>query len=361
MFKNSVNYKLLNILILCGIMYIGVSTIDYWFSLLVKLFNLIFPYILAFIIAYAFSPIVRLLQRKGVNKTLSVFIVVLGVFGVIAGLIGLTVPLIYEQLLNLTESTKEIIGDLSNKFNIDITPYQAELNDFLNGMISWFGNYIQTGFVSFVSHTANLLGKIIIVTVVSIYFLIDMNNIKKSLKNNLIVKNKKAFKLLKDIDNELGHYLEGLTIFMIIQFFEYSFLFWLVGHPNWLLLGLLASFTTVIPYFGGWITNIIAVILASVISSKLFIATLIICLIFPNIDGYFISPHVYGKTNNVKPLWSIFAVVVMSGLFNIFGILIALPTFLVISCIYKFIKEENIVRLKEIKDNERKSKKREVN
>ena len=359
MFKDKINYKLLNILVLCGIMYIGVATIDYWFSLLIKLFNLVFPYILAFIIAYAFHPLVRLLQRKGVNKKLSVLIVVLAVVGAIVGLLSLTIPLIYEQLLNLTESTKTIIGDVSNRFNIDISPYQNEINEFLNGMISWFGNYIQTGFVSFVSHTANLLSKIIIVSVVSVYFLMDMDHIRKSFKDYMLAKNKKAFKLFKDIDNELGHYLQGLTIFMVIQFFEYSFLFWLVGHPNWLLLGLLASLTTVIPYFGGWITNIIAVILASVVSAKLFIATLIICLIFPNVDGYFISPHIYGKTNHVKPLWTIFAVVVMSGLFNIFGILIALPTFLVVSCIYKFIKEEDLLKIKENREKE-KNKKREV-
>ncbi len=353
MYKNRVNYKLLNILILCGIMYIGVATIDYWFSLLVKIFNLVFPYVLAFIIAYAFSPLVRLLQRKGVNKGLSVLIVVFGVFAAIVGIIGLTVPVIYEQLLNLTESTKAIVGDLSSKFNIDIGPYQSEINEFLNGMVSWIGNYIQTGFISFVSHTANLLSKIIIITVVSIYFLIDMDHIRYSFRNYLNSRNKKALKLFKNIDDELGHYLEGLLIFMIIQFFEYSFLFWLVGHPNWLLLGLLASVTTVIPYFGGWITNIIAVILASVVSSKLFIATLIICLIFPNVDGYFISPHVYGRTNNVKPLWSIFSVVVMSGLFGWFGILIALPTFLVVSNIYKFIKEEDLLRIKENRNKKR--------
>ena len=180
-----------------------------------------------------------------------------------------------------------------------------------------------------------------------------MDHIRSSFKNYMMSRNKKAFKLFKDIDSELGHYLEGLLIFMVIQFFEYSFLFWLVGHPNWLLLGLLASLTTVIPYFGGWITNIIAVILASVVSTKLFIATLIICLIFPNVDGYFISPHVYGKTNNVKPLWSIFAVVVMSGLFGWFGIVIALPTFLTISCIYKFAKEEDLLKLKENRNKKR--------
>ena len=167
-----------------------------------------------------------------------------------------------------------------------------------------------------------------------------MEKIRKGIKLFLKKQNKRAYKLIKNIDNELGNWLQGLTIFMIIQFFEYSFLFWIVGHPNWLLLGLLASFTTVIPYFGGWITNIIAVILASVVSPKLFIATLIICFIFPNIDGYIISPRVYGKTNNVKPLWSIFAVTVMGGTLGLFGILFALPTYLVLNCIFQFFKED---------------------
>ena len=62
---------------------------------------------------------------------------------------------------------------------------------------------------------------------------------------------------------------------MIIQFFEYSILFFVVGHPNWLILGILACITTVIPYFGGLITNIIAIVLASVVSTKLVILTIV--------------------------------------------------------------------------------------
>jgi len=349
MYKDRVNFKLLNVLILAVIVYLGITTFDYWVGLLRTVFNLVFPFILAFIIAYAFYPLVQLLEKKGIRKKLAVTIIVVAVFGVIIGLIGLTLPLIYEQLIQLSKSMGTIIGDLSKTFDIDISAYQSTINDYLNEVIGKIGTYISNGLFDFISKSIDFFSKTIVVTIVSIYFLADMDNIRHNTKLFIRKKNKKVFNLLRDIDNELGHYLEGLTIFMAIQFFEYSFLFWVVGHPNWILLGLLASLTTVIPYFGGWITNIIAVILASVVSTKLFIATLIICFIFPNIDGYIISPRVYGKTNNVKPLWSIFSVTIMCGLFGIFGILIALPTYLVVNSLYKFFKTEILEKIEEKK------------
>lgn len=340
MYKDKLNYKLLNILILCAIIYLGIVTFDYWVGIVSRIFNLVFPFIIAFIIAYALSPIVRKIESKGVRKNLAVTIVVVVILGIFVGLLWLTIPLIYEQLISLSKSLGTIINDASKMFDIDITEYQSTINSSLNEMIGKIGSYISNGLFDFISQSINFLTKAMIVIIVSIYFLADMDNIRNAVKLFLRKENKKAYKLIRNIDNELGHWLEGLTIFMVIQLFEYSLLFWIVGHPNWLLLGLLASFTTVIPYFGGWITNIIAVILASVVSPNLFIATLIICFIFPNIDGYIISPRVYGKTNNVKPLWSIFAVTVMGSILGLFGILFALPTYLVLNCIFKFFKED---------------------
>ena len=345
MYKDKLNYKLLNLLIIAAIFYIAIMTSNYWAAVILKAFKLVLPFIIAFIISYALYPLVRLLERKGVNKKLATTTVVLGVLFIIIGLVSLTVPLLYDQLINLSNNIRALIIDLSTKFGIDISQYQDQINASLNTVISGLGTYISTGFWNVVTRTADFFTKIIIVAIVSVYFLSDMENIRNNIKIYIKKKRRKLFKLLKEIDNELGNWLEGLLIFMIVQFFEYSFLFWIVGHPNWLLLGLLASLTTVIPYFGGWITNIIAVILASVVSTKLFIATLVICLIFPNIDGYIISPNIYGKKTNVKPLWTIFAVAVMGGLFGIFGILISLPTFLILRSVYKYIKEEDILKL----------------
>ena len=122
--------------------------------------------------------------------------------------------------------------------------------------------------------------------------------------------------------------------------FEYSILFLIIGHPNWLILGILACVTTVIPYFGGLITNIIAIILASVVSLPLTIATIIICLIFPQVDGYIISPKVYGKTNNVNPLITIMVVSIGGTLKGVVGIIIELPCYLLVRTTYNFFKKD---------------------
>lgn len=127
---------------------------------------------------------------------------------------------------------------------------------------------------------------------------------------------------------------------MIIQLFEYSILFLIIGHPNWLILGILACITTIIPYFGGLATNVLAIITASLISTKLFVATIIICLIFPQLDGYLISPKVYGKTNKVNPLITIMAVSIGGTLMGIIGIIAALPCYLLLRTTYQFFKKD---------------------
>jgi len=193
--------------------------------------------------------------------------------------------------------------------------------DILNGSFSFIGKFI-VGFVCF------------------IYFLVDMDKIRNYLKKVLKSKSKKIYEYLKLMDKEISNYLKGMEIFMLIQLFEYSILFFIVGHPNWLILGILACITTVIPYFGGLITNVIAIILASVVSMPLMIATTVICLIFPQIDGYFISPRVYGKTNNVNPLITIMVVSIGGTLAGILGIIVALPVYLLIRTTYNFFKKD---------------------
>ena len=117
-------------------------------------------------------------------------------------------------------------------------------------------------------------------------------------------------------------------------------MFLITGHPSWLILGILACVTTVIPYFGGLITNLIALVLASVVSTRLVILTMLICLIFPQLDGYLISPKVYGKTNNVNPLITIMAVSVGGTLAGVVGIIVALPVYLLIRTTYRFFKKD---------------------
>lgn len=340
MLKNKLNYKLLNLLMIAGIVFLGIQTFDWWGGIVNKLFSIILPFLISFGIAYSLYPCVRGLEKKGVRKKIATTSVVLTVICVIILLFSITIPLFYEQLLSLSQIIGDVVADLSVKFELNLGSFHKMIDSSLNNIISKVGNYISNGTIEILSTSIDIATKTIIVAIVSIYFLFDMDKIRYRIKLILKRINNRAFDYVKAVDNELGNYLQGLVIFMIIQFIEYCLLFAIIGHPNWLLLGVLASLTTVIPYFGGLATNIIAVVLASVVSTKLFIATTIICLVFPNVDGYIISPKVYGKTNNINPVWTIFAVFAGGALYGFLGIVVALPVYIIIKCTYNFFKKD---------------------
>ena len=339
MFNNKINYRLVNTLLLMAILYIVMATSKYWGGAILKVFNILVPFFLAFVFAYILHPFVKRLENKGIRRSLALGVVLFIFFGILVGLLWITLPAIYDQLISFSKTVTRALSDISGRFDINLGEYQDTITDALNQLIKNVGSYISNGTIDILGKSVNFVTNLIIVLIVGIYFLVDMEKIRNFIKKNLR-RFGKGYNYVKALDGQMGNYLQGLAIFMIVQLVEYSLLFKIVGHPSWLLLGVLACVTTVIPYFGGLITNIIAVITASVISTKLFIATLIITLIFPNIDGYVISPHIYGKTNNINPILVIFTAGACSGLFGIFGIIMGLPLYLIIRTTWKFFHQD---------------------
>ena len=340
MFSNKFNYTIINFTFLMLLLYIGFSNIGLWWGIISKVLSVLSPFIVGFAFAYAFTPLVRTLQKKGLSKTLSCVVVIVGVVLLIISILAITLPLVYDQLALLIKMVMEVLNNVSDKFDLNIGSFEIKITDYLNSALKEIGAVTSSTTMDILGKSFSFLGKFIVGFVGFIYFLMDMDKFRASIKAILKVSNKKLLDYLSLMDKEITNYLKGLEIFMVIQLFEYGLLFLIIGHPNWLILGLLACFTTVIPYFGGLITNLIAIVLASVVSVPLVIATTVICLVFPQLDGYVISPRVYGKTNNVNPLITIMAVSIGGTVAGVWGIIIALPCYLLIRTTYKFFKPE---------------------
>ena len=97
MFKDKLNYKIINLSALMLLLYIGVSNISIWWGLLSKIISILSPFIIGFSFAYAFTPLVKWLQKKGINKTFSIIIVVFGIIFIILALLAITLPMLYDQ------------------------------------------------------------------------------------------------------------------------------------------------------------------------------------------------------------------------------------------------------------------------
>lgn len=348
MSDRKLNYKLLNIILVLGICFLFYNTIGLWKYVIDKTIAIVSPFIISFAIAYALYPFLYKLQARGVRKSLALSLIMTCIVGFLIILIKLLIPIISEQIGALSSAILSFVQDISNKYNIDFKSFQKNLTD-INGLVNSYGKSFSDFSFSFISKSINFLSKFIICFITTIYFLIDMDRIRDRLKKLLKRHHKKTFNYLKRIDYELSQYFVGLEKYIVIQFIEYTVIFFLIGHPYYLLLGILCSVTTIIPYFGGIFANIIACITAFFISTKLFILTLIVAFICPNIDGYIISPRVYGKTNNIPTLLTIFAVFAGGVLYGVVGIIIALPLAIILLATYRFYEDDIVDRLDDIK------------
>ena len=350
MYKNKLNYQLLNVLVLIAIICLVYLIKGLWLGVAMKVLDILFPFIVAFAVSYALYPLVRKLRSLGLPKWLAIGVVCFIGLGFIATILILIVPMLYDQTLTFLSNISVFISDISTKYELNLGVLQSSISEVSSNIMSNIGSYISNGAINVVNAGINVLANFVIIVFSTVYFLIDMERIRDGIKNKLGKQRKKAYKYIKTLDVELGNYCIGLGENILVQLIEYTLVFFIIGHPNYLVLGILAAFTTIVPYFGAFVVDVLAVLSASVISTKLLVLTLIVVLICPQIDGYVIGPKIYGKTNRLHPLVSIFAVFAGGILGGFWGIVISLPVAITIIATFKFFLPEINNKIEEIKN-----------
>ena len=76
MFKDKLNYKLVNIAIVALIVFLLYQTGHLWMGVTDKILQIVLPFLFAFAIAYAVHPFLQKMMDKKIPKWLGIFIIV---------------------------------------------------------------------------------------------------------------------------------------------------------------------------------------------------------------------------------------------------------------------------------------------
>lgn len=312
---NKINYKLINMLLFMGIIYFIYETKGLWINIGNKMLSILFPFLISFTLAYALYPFVKFFENyfsKIISIVITIFLVILTFI--------LLIPLLINQLGCLITEVLAFIKEMSLKYEFDLellTNYINDIDKYISGIIKTSIEIFSISFITLAS---------------TIYLLFDMKRIREKIK--IYCNTKNNYKYIKALDDSMHNYFDGFIKIIIITIIEYSITFFLIGHPNAILLGILAAIGNLIPFFGGLITNIIAAITSFVIGPKLFIRTLITFIVLSIVDSYVINPYIYSKSNELHPIIVIFSIFAGGKLFGMKGIIVSLPiTILIITTI----------------------------
>lgn len=356
MVKNKIDFKLINIALIILIIFLMYQTGNLWIGIFNKIITIIAPLFIAFVLAYALYPLLAFLRKHKIPKGIAIAIIIGMVLCVVLFFVGSVFPLLFSQLTNLFNAIITFLKDISLNYDLNIGNLQKSLSDVFNNIIVNLGKYVSNGAMNIIGESIQYVSLIFIIFSLSVYFLLDMESIRKNVKSFLSKKSKKLYRYISLLDHEMMQYLSGFVKIMFISLVEYTIAYTIIGHPNAALLGFLALLSNLIPYFGGIITNILAAITAIVVSPSLFIRTVIVFIVLSAVDGYLINPFVYGKTNAVPPLVVIMSVFAGGILFGIMGIVISLPLAIIILTTISYFKEDISDKIEDIKESNKKEK-----
>ncbi len=334
-----------------------------WFWLTVLAITLFFlyllspillPFISAALLAYLGDPLVDRLEKKKLSRTLSVIIVFVLFFAIIAPLFLFLIPLLQDQISNLVYKLPDYINwavmniqpALQNIFDITVPPLDVEqlkktVADEWTNMDGFFKGLLRT-----VSHSglvvAGWLANIFLIPVITFYLMRDWDHLIQYIHDLLPRSIVKEVSLMaKESDDVLGAFLRGQMLVMLALGVIYSIGLKFVGLEFSLLIGLFAGLLSFIPYMG----LVVGVLIASVaILYQTHDATnllwiLLVFVVAQMIEGMFLTPILVGDRIGLHPVAVIFAVLAGGQLFGFFGILLALPVFAVLAVLLRHARE----------------------
>ena len=106
------------------------------------------------------------------------------------------------------------------------------------------------------------------------------------------------------------------------------------GIPLFFPLAIIAGIFEIIPIVGSFIGVFLPALVALTISPIKLILVLVLFLVLNQIDAHIFQPIVVGKQVNLHPIAVVIAVLTMSELLGIIGLIFAIPAAIVISTLF---------------------------
>ncbi|GHO84256.1 AI-2E family transporter [Dictyobacter formicarum] len=284
------------------------------------------------LIAYVIYPLVKLLERF-IPRPLAILIVYLGVLLLLLLLIYFVILTAIGQLAALIVSIQKSLPDLLERLqpyvnqlsNINISPSQilSSGEQVLNYVLSAVGNVVPV-----VNSIFLLAINIIIVTSLSVYFLLEGNKTITWLREKTPLRSRRKINFFLDtLHNTMGGFIRGqitlAAVISTIMWIGYS----IIGVPYAMLIAIIIFVFEFIPQIGSYISISIAILLT--LATKGWQTSLIVLafsgIVQGGLDGQVLAPRILGHAVGIHPIISIGALLIGADLFGLMGALFAAP------------------------------------
>jgi predicted PurR-regulated permease PerM len=305
---------------------------------------------IAAILAYALAPLVGLLQKR-LPRLLSILLVYIFVFGGISVVIYFLMRTAVIQVSQLRGTFSGLLAPAPGSSPSPLAAAlqslgigQAQLQDARQILISHLSG-LASDAVPLVRDIFNFVLDVIVVAMLSIYFLVDGKRLANRLRENMpLSQQRRGFFLLDTLEHVVGGYIRGqlLLSLLIGLLVGAGMAVFQVPHP--ILLGELAFLLAFVPVLGTFISAAACILLSFTAANSwlinlthqswlLAVVVLIYFIGVHAIESHIVGPRIVGHAVGLHPIISIAALIAGAELFGILGALFVAPVVGIIQAI----------------------------
>ncbi len=313
--------------------------------------DVLVPIVLAVLLAFVVAPLVALMRRLWIGRTLSVVIAMLMALAVV----GLTGAVIGQQVAGIAPDLPKYAERIQKKVTaLGRTEFFGELPSQLSRMARRFENANpappaprlarrakpipvevheppETGLQTtrrLLSPIVGPLETLVIVIVVAIFILLQREDLRDRVIR--LFGSSDLHRTTRAIDEAAGrlsrYFLTQLLLNALFGGVIAIGLYW-IGVPSPLLWGLLAALMRFVPYVGAFLAALPPLLLAVGLEPGWTMAIMVagLFLFAEPVMGYVVEPLVYGHSTGLSPLAVIVAAIFWTWLWGPMGLLLSTP------------------------------------
>ncbi|MFE7063003.1 AI-2E family transporter [Sutcliffiella sp. NPDC057660] len=329
--------RLGTLLLVMIILYVWMKLSPFWTPILRIILTVSIPFFISVFITYLLHPVVEYTHNRGLPRPVAILIIYLLFFGGIGWLGYKGIPVIIDQLWELSENFPKLAqtySDWIKQIHTSTSTWPDGIHEKVDQTFSEFEDMLSSLLVKVIAGLKGILNSffiLIVIPFIVFYLLKDYDQVKKTVWYLTPRKwRKPGMAFLHDVDQSLGSYIRGqLTVCIIIGLLATVSL-WLTGMRYPLVLGVIIGITNIIPYFGPVIGAFPAIIIAATISVKMVFLVIIIIFGLQFVEGNILSPLIVGKSLHIHPVLIILALLIGGEIAGVVGLILAVPVFAVL-------------------------------
>jgi len=313
--------------------------------LLYQLASVLFIFAAGALLAYVLAPLVESMQRRGIPRWLGVLLVLVLVVLVVIGLLLILIPLVITQVSALADELPRfvewyrevLVPWAKSMLGVDLPADAQRLRALAAAAMRDGGALAQRLLPSITSGglaVASLLGTLVLLPVLLLYFLLDWERMGQFLMSLVPRRHVDAVtRVMAEIDTALSAFLRGQFMVMISLSVFYAAGLAFAGLDSALSVGIITGMLAFVPYLG-FSLGLLLGSFAALLQFHTLTGVLGVWAVFAIgqvVESYVLTPWLVGDRVGLHPLWVLFAVLAGGALLGFLGVLLAVPVAAVVA------------------------------